>query len=117
VSYPDRVLGGAGPITDMSAVGGPAAGGPCKGLIDGHDLVATRDRVVPQSLVRSSRTVVSRRRRCSRSTVAPAGRGIRANSGNRQLQQTPWSQRLARGTAYALPVWASGLTRCLRLCP
>jgi hypothetical protein len=33
-------------MTDMSAIGGPAAGAAVQGLIDRHDLVATRDRVV-----------------------------------------------------------------------
>jgi len=44
VSYPDRVPGGDGAMTGMSAIGGPAAGAAVRGLIDGRGMVAALDR-------------------------------------------------------------------------
>jgi hypothetical protein len=44
--YPDRMPGGDGAMTDMSAIGWSRAGAAVQGLIDRNDLVATLDRVV-----------------------------------------------------------------------
>src|SRR5436190_12129661 len=42
-SYADRVPGGDGAMTDISAADGHAVGAPRQGLIDRHDLIATLD--------------------------------------------------------------------------